>query len=172
MVSAAVRAICANYQRRERWIGADEIQQEAALVLVESARTWMPCRGPQEPYQAKAVRSRLWRHVHWLRVPVKAFTGGKQTPVHAVAVPLGDIVEAPHVSDMERALDLQRAAVHLHALMAKQTAAARAVLLQGRQSMDVARELGMSRARVYVETQAAVRALRANRRLRKLMENE
>jgi hypothetical protein len=62
---------------------------------------------------------------------VKAFTGARQTPVEAVAVPLDDIVKLPHVPDMERALDLQRAAVHLHATEADVIEAAPGQLQHG-----------------------------------------
>ena len=168
--NVAVRSIVANHTRRAPWLGAGDLQQQAALVMMECSSTWRPALGPIKPYQAAAVDRRLYRYVAEQRSPVQAYTGTKHTPTGATRVDVAAIeghgYHAPDADDM----DMMRAAREVRAIMAAQTEAARLVLLEEEKPAQVASILGIPIDRVYQQTRAAKRALRGSGRLQQLAE--
>jgi hypothetical protein len=170
----SVRAVCANYARRASWLGARELQQEAAVAMVEAARTWMPGGAPLGAYQAAAVAKRLGRVLASSRAPVSLH----RTDSAAVGVPLTrvDGTDTPDVAGVaatswtspDGRLDLARAAEEVRRLLWGQHPVAAAVLLEERAPAEVARELRVPARRVYDAVEAAKRALRGSRRLASL----
>ena len=67
----AIRSVVANPSRLANWLEARELQQEAALVAIEAARTWRPGVAPMHAYQASAVA----RHLD-------AYVAAQASPVH------------------------------------------------------------------------------------------
>ena len=164
-LSPAVQRVTANWHRRANWLGADELLAEAALVAVETERSWKPGRGPLENYQTRSVKRHMGAYVAQQASPYPLAIGNHVQPV-GHRVNLGDLdnvlVEVPRA---EFHIDLKRAVEEVQKILARQSPAARAVLLEEREPVDVAAELGLPASRVYTETQLARKALRKNRRL-------
>ena len=157
-IPTAVCSVVANYTRMAGgWLGADELQQVAAVTMLEAARTWKPGGAPLENYQAKAVAFRLKRYIAKMRRPASA---REDMATAEDALP----------PQAEWHIDLKRAAEEVQRILSRQSRAAVAVLLEERAPAEVAAELGLSAARVYTEAQAARRALRGSRKLRALAE--
>jgi DNA-directed RNA polymerase specialized sigma24 family protein len=171
-VPASVRAIVANYTRRAAWIEAMELQQEAALTMIEAARTWKPGGAPLSAYQGAAVAKRLSVVVAEMSSPVRPFAGKHHVRVQAASCPV-DTIDDVEQSDAgsECRLDIRAAAHEVFRILGAQPPAARAVLLEERRAGAVASELGLPVAEVYRATLEARRALRSSERLRALMED-
>jgi hypothetical protein len=161
----AVRAVVANYSRMNSWLEARELQQQAAMVMIEASRTWKPGGAPLAAYQARAVALSLKKHVENTRCPVP---NSHRTPdargvdVEAIDLAGGETQQA------EWHIDVKRATEEVRRILSKQSPAAVAVLLGEREPAQVAAALGMTASRVYVEAQAARRALRGSVKLRQL----
>jgi hypothetical protein len=63
-------AIATNFWSRNRFLGREDLVQQARLAEVEAARTHQPEKGDLEPYQAAAIRRSLWGYVLRNRAPV------------------------------------------------------------------------------------------------------
>ena len=167
-IPTAVRAVVANYQRRAPWFEACELQQQAALTVLESSRTWKPGGAPLEAYQANAVARRLGRHIAETCIPV---TDKHRTPYYVTRVGTNalDLAggEAPQA---EWHIDLARAAMEVRRILSRQSPAAVAVLLGEREPALVSAELGLPVESIYSELQAARRALRGSQGLARLAE--
>ena len=171
-VPASVRSIVANYSRRAAWIEAQELQQEAALTMIEAARTWRPGGAPLATYQAAAVAKHMSRFLAEAESPVRPFVGKKHVRVHAERRELESAsnVPAPACAS-EVYVDVREAVREVFVILGAHPPAARAVLLDERSPATVAAEFGLSAATVYVQTKAARRALRSSTKLRALMED-
>jgi hypothetical protein len=171
---ASVRAVCANYARRAAWLDARELQQEAAVAMIEASRTWKPGGAPLGSYQASAVAKRLGRYLAASRAPVSLH----RTESSAVAVPLGrDGRDSPDVakasarewSSPDSRLDLARAAEEVRRLLWGKHPVAAAVLLDERTPAEVADELRVTPLTVYRAVCAAKRALAGSGRLAEMV---
>jgi DNA-directed RNA polymerase specialized sigma24 family protein len=167
MPHVAIRAVVANASRLASWMEARDLQQEAALVMIEAARTWRPELGTLSNYQAKAVARHLQTYIAAQASPVHHREHHRAPAVERASVEALALVAAPAMG-MERALDLDRAAREVRAIMEGYTPAARAVLIEERRPAEVAREHGLSVRQVYNEAQYARRALRSSRVLARL----
>jgi len=167
-IPTAVRAVVANYSRRNSWLEARELQQQSAMVMIEASRTWKPGGAPLAAYQARAVALSLKKHIENTRCPVP---NSHRTPADARGVDVEAIDlaggEAPQA---EWHIDLKRAAEEVRRILSRQSPASVEVLLGEREPALVAAELGLPASRVYVEAQAARRALRGSAKLRQLAE--
>jgi DNA-directed RNA polymerase specialized sigma24 family protein len=169
-VPASVRSIVANYSRRAAWIEAMELQQEAALTMIEAARTWRPGWAPLADYQGAAVAKRLNRLLAEMESPVRPFVGKKHERVHAESCDLEAADgEAQPGCAAEFHIDVRAAVREVFRIIV--APAARAVLLEERSPSAVATDLGLPVAAVYMQTKAARRALRSSAKLRALMED-
>ena len=164
----ALRAVCANYCCLAMWMEAKEIQAEAALTALEAARTWKPALGTLSNYQASAVAKRLSTYVTTEASPMHHRQGHRAPPVVRASVEVLERQAAP-CAGIEFKLDLTRAAREVRRILELHPVA-KAVLLDERQPVDVAAELGLPAAHVYEVTAAAKRALRGSRKLRRLAE--
>jgi DNA-directed RNA polymerase specialized sigma24 family protein len=163
-LSPAVQRVAANWHRRANWLGADELLAEAALVAVETERSWKPELGHLENYQTSAVARRMGSYVAQMASPCPLAIGNHVHPAGQRAG-LGDLDNVGEAPRAEFHIDLKRAVEEVQKILARQSPAARAVLLEEREPVDVAAELGLPASRVYTETQLARKALRKNRRL-------
>jgi DNA-directed RNA polymerase specialized sigma24 family protein len=165
--------IARRYGRLVAWLDARELEQEAAVAMLEAQRTWRAGGGANlATYQTRAVVFRLKRFVDRERSPVSASTNyvpNLRGLVRADVRAIDDEI-APHTTlRIEDHLDLQRAADELRAIMAMQSDGAREVLLGETKPAQVAHDLGLPVATVYRQTQAARLALTESPRLRALM---
>ena len=158
-IPSAVKAVVANYQRRALWLEAADLQQQAALTMIEAARTWKPGGAPLAAYQASAVARNLERYIAAQASPVHEThgraSGARGCDLEAIA----SLGEPP---DAEFHIDLKRACEEVRRILASKSPAARAVLLGERKPADVAAEMGLPARQLYVEIKAATRALRAS----------
>jgi DNA-directed RNA polymerase specialized sigma24 family protein len=161
IVSPAVARVAANWHRRASWMDADELLAEAAMVAVETARTWREDLGPLENYQASAVARRLGRHVVQQASPVSLH----QTATATKREDLDELASAGERPAAEWHLDHERACQEVRRILAQKSPAARAVLLDERKPAEVASELGVPVRQVYVEIKSATRALQSSRKL-------
>jgi len=164
-IPTAVRAVVSNYSRRNSWLEARELQQVAALTMIEASRTWKPGGAPLAAYQARAVALSLKRHIEDAHCPVPNRHRSPEGVRRCDLVDLPDRGEAPQA---EWHIDLKRAAEEVRRILSRQSPAAVAVLLGEREPALVAAELGLPASRVYVEAQAARRALRGSAKLAQL----
>ena len=163
--------IARRYGRLVAWLDVRELEQEAAVAMLEAKRTWRADGGANlATYQMRAIAIRLKRFVDRERSPVSASSnylpnlrGLMRADVRCLDT------EADPCARGDGHLDMQRAAEELHAIMAMQPAGARAVLLGEDKPAKVARDLGLPVATVYRQTQAARRSLSESPRLQALM---
>lgn len=163
-IPVAVRAIVGNYSRRAAWLDIMEIKQEAALVMIEAARTWRPGGVPLAQYQAACVAKRLCRLSAESSSPVRPFVGAAHTRVWAVGCSTAALEEMPdgsHGLDMESRIDMERAAREVRDIVSRYPEA-HAVLIEERRPAEVAAESGLPVTDVYRQTKRAKLALRAS----------
>ena len=166
-VPGAVRAVVRNYQRRAMWIEAADLQQQAALTMIEAARTWRPGDAPLGSYQAAAVARHLGRYIAAQASPVHETHGQGSGAQGCSLEALASTGEAPQA---EFHIDLGKACAEVARILAGRSPAVRAVLLEERKPAEVAADLGVPVQAVYQAVNAATRALRASRKLARLAE--
>lgn len=165
---------------RNPWIDTCDLEQEAALTALEAGRTWQSGGAASlEWYEARAVSLALSRLVAETRAPVSipkycGDTWERATQARGVSLVVqaredGHAEERPELVEvsaqghesMEDRLDSAKLLRGLHRLLAKESEAARLVLLEEEKPAVVAKRLGESVAKVYAQTARAVRNLRA-----------
>ena len=175
-VPGAVRAVVRAYQRRAGWLEAADLQQQAALTMIEAARTWRPegvppdavqTMTPLEAYQVAAVARNLKRYIAAQASPVHETHGQASGAQGCSLEALASAGEAPRA---EFHIDLGKACAEVARILAGRSPAVRAVLLEERKPAEVAADLGVPVQAVYQAVNAATRALRASRKLARLAE--
>lgn len=157
---ALVRSIVNRYARRNPWIDAEDLRQEAwvAMLQIEERGTWLPGGAPLVCYQAQAVLFRLRALV---------LRGRHQFDV----APLATDADAADSScpfalaefyEPAALLDNARAVTEIIRVLGSAGAGARAVLLDGAKPAEAARSLGLLAADVYYQTDLAKKRLRRN----------
>jgi DNA-directed RNA polymerase specialized sigma24 family protein len=168
-VLPAIRGVVAELAWRNRWLDTDELKQEAMLtaLAVDARGLWRSSPAPV-PYMARAVRSRLVEMVMRSGCPVKvgigSHTGGWSTAcgmmVGARAVDVDDRIPCD-CPDPEGVIDRSRALAEMRKVLAEQTPAARAVILDEEKPADVAQGMGLTERQVYKQTERARAAVKA-----------
>lgn len=178
-LSVGSRVAVSRCRRRNVWFDVQDLEQEAALASLEADFSYQPDRGASpDTWETRLVSSALSRLVAETRVPVslpdyhgeelrKRTAGIGRVPVF-VKLEDGDEVEHPAMANvardehrpMEDSLDALRTIVRVRELLERESAAARAVLLEEEKPAAVAKRLGESVAKVYAQTARAMRNLR------------
>jgi len=167
-----------NYAAINRWLDPRDLEQEAAVVALEAARTWEPDGGTsRDLWEAWKVGLALSRFVAEQRVPV-SLPKYKGESWHEAASALreclevglpGGVGENPELARLavesyeapENVVDMRRELDAIRRLLDEAEPAARAVLLEEEKSSVVADRMGIPTREVYDRTRRAIVVLRS-----------
>ena len=179
MLAPGSRVVIRRYATRSRGVvEICDLEQEAALTALEVERR--PDVRDRDSYETRAVAVALCKLVAEMRAPVslpghmdeawREAAGARRASLYGPGQD-GDQqaeerrelarVATEAFEPAEDAIDRERALEHIRSAMARESEAARAVLLEGEKSATVAQRLGMSVRQVYDRTAEAMERLRA-----------